>query len=160
MNKHATLDRYDLKILAALQQDGRIPFQRLSELVNLTPRPCLERVRRMEKAGIIQGYTAIIVLPEQQPGVVLLAQVALGEHGNSQRKFAKMLEETPEVLDAWLIGGNFDFMLRIGCRDLNAYRELAECWLASDSFKVEKIQTISIFQEVKRCSLPLPAQAA
>jgi len=150
MDKNATLDRIDLKILAALQQDGRIPFQRLSELVNLTPRPCLERVRRLEKAGIIKGYTAIVALPEPRHAVVVLAQVALADHAISQQAFTKELLNTPAVLDCWLVSGTYDFLIRIGCKDMNQYRELAEHWLSSTAFKIDKIITTTELQQLKR----------
>lgn len=62
MEKKPRLDRIDKKILEILSQDGRISYQKLSEQVNLTARPCLERVRLLERAGIIRGYSAIIEL--------------------------------------------------------------------------------------------------
>ena len=156
MNKNATLDRIDLKILAALQQDGRIPFQRLSEQVNLSPRPCLERVRRLEIAGVIKGYTAIIQLPEVRHAVVVLAQVALADHMVSQQAFTNELLSTPEVLDCWLVSGTFDFLIRIGCKDINQYRELAERWLCSSAFKIDKITTSTQLHEIKRADPQLP----
>jgi len=150
MDKNATLDRIDLKILAVLQQDGRIPFQRLSEQVNLTPRPCLERVRRLEKAGIIKGYTAIVELPEPRHAVVVQAQIALADHVVSQQAFTRELMATPEVLDCWLVSGSFDFLVRIGCKDINQYRELADRWLSSSAFKIDRIITTTELQQLKR----------
>lgn len=150
MDKNATLDRIDMKILAALQRDGRMPFQRLSEEVNLTPRPCLERVRRLENAGIIKGYTAIIELPEARHAVVVLAQVSLADHAVSQAAFTKALLATPEVIDCWLVSGTFDFLVRIGCKDIAQYRELAERWLSSKAFKIDKILTTTELQEIRR----------
>ncbi|MDN0082750.1 Lrp/AsnC family transcriptional regulator [Crenobacter sp. SG2305] len=150
MDKNATLDRIDLKILAVLQQDGRIPFQRLSEQVNLTPRPCLERVRRLEKAGIIKGYTAIVELPEPRHAVVVQAQIALADHVVSQQAFTRELMATPEVLDCWLVSGSFDFLVRIGCKDITQYRELADRWLSSSAFKIDRIITTTELQQLKR----------
>ncbi|SCK09554.1 Lrp/AsnC family transcriptional regulator [Vogesella sp. LIG4] len=156
MEKKFTLDRIDLKILAVLQQDGRISFQKLSEHVNLTPRPCLERVRRLEKAGIIKGYTAIVDLPQPQHAVVILAEVELADHAVSQQAFTRELLNTPEVLDCWLVSGNFDFLIRIGCRDMKQYRELAERWLNSTAFKIHKILTTTELQPIKRQRQDLP----
>lgn len=161
MEKKLTLDRIDLKILAVLQQDGRISFQKLSEHVNLTPRPCLERVRRLEKAGIIKGYTAIVDMPQPQHAIVILAEVALADHVVSQQAFTRELQNTPEVLDCWLVSGNFDFLVRIGCRDMNEYRELAERWLGSSSFKISRILTTTELQAIKRQQAlpPVPGAA-
>lgn len=85
MEKKARLDRIDKKILEILSQDGRISYQKLSEQVNLTARPCLERVRLLERAGIIRGYSAIIELPEPAHAFVIQAQIALADHGHSRR---------------------------------------------------------------------------
>lgn len=109
MEKKPRLDRIDKKILEILSQDGRISYQKLSEQVNLTARPCLERVRLLERAGIIRGYSAIIELPEPEHAFVIQAQIALADHGHSQAAFEQEVRKTPEVLDCWLVGGSFDF---------------------------------------------------
>lgn len=76
MEKKTRLDRIDHKILEILRRDGRISYQKLSEQVNLTARPCLERVRGLERDGIIRGYSAIIELPEPEHAFVVQAQIA------------------------------------------------------------------------------------
>lgn len=131
MEKKPRLDRIDKKILEILSQDGRISYQKLSEQVNLTARPCLERVRLLERAGIIRGYSAIIELPEPEHAFVIQAQIALADHGHSQAAFEQEVRKTPEVLDCWLVGGSFDFLVRIGCRNMEHYRLLADTWLTS-----------------------------
>ncbi|MGE4799815.1 Lrp/AsnC family transcriptional regulator [Yersinia hibernica] len=150
MEKKPRLDRIDKKILEILSQDGRISYQKLSEQVNLTARPCLERVRLLERAGIIRGYSAIIALPEPEHAFVIQAQIALADHGHSQAAFEQEVRKTPEVLDCWLVGGSFDFLLRIGCRNMEHYRLLADTWLTSKKFRVDKIVTITELQAIKR----------
>ncbi|CNI32087.1 Lrp/AsnC family transcriptional regulator [Yersinia mollaretii] len=150
MEKKARLDRIDKKILEILSQDGRISYQKLSEQVNLTARPCLERVRLLERAGIIRGYSAIIELPEPEHAFVIQAQIALADHGQSQAAFEQEVRKTPEVLDCWLVGGSFDFLLRIGCRNMEHYRLLADNWLTSKKFRVDKIVTLTELQVIKR----------
>ena len=71
------LDRIDLKILSVLQRDGRSTIQKLAEIVGLSPRPCLERVRRLEAAGIISGYRAVIALELLSRPVTVFAEIAL-----------------------------------------------------------------------------------
>ncbi len=144
MEKKPRLDRIDKKILEILSQDGRISYQKLSEQVNLTARPCLER------AGIIRGYSAIIELPEPEHAFVIQAQIALADHGHSQAAFEQEVRKTPEVLDCWLVGGSFDFLVRIGCRNMEHYRLLADTWLTSKKFRVDKIVTITELQAIKR----------
>ena len=87
MEKKIRLDRIDHKILEILRRDGRISYQKLSEQVNLTARPCLERVRSLERDGIIRGYSAIVELPEPEHAFVVQAQIALADHGRSQPVF-------------------------------------------------------------------------
>ncbi|MDN0113477.1 Lrp/AsnC family transcriptional regulator [Yersinia intermedia] len=150
MEKKARLDRIDKKILEILSQNGRISYQKLSEQVNLTARPCLERVRLLERAGIIRGYSAIIELPEPAHAFVIQAQIALADHGHSQAAFEQEVCKTPEVLDCWLVGGSFDFLVRIGCRNMEHYRLLADSWLTSKKFRVDKIVTLTELQTIKR----------
>ncbi|CFQ45608.1 Lrp/AsnC family transcriptional regulator [Yersinia aleksiciae] len=150
MEKKARLDRIDKKILEILSLDGRISYQKLSEQVNLTARPCLERVRLLERAGIIRGYSAIIELPEPEHAFVIQAQIALADHGQSQAAFEQEVRKTPEVLDCWLVGGSFDFLVRIGCRNMEHYRLLADNWLTSKKFRVDKIITLTELQVIKR----------
>lgn len=156
MDHKPSLDRIDLKILEVLQRDGRLPFQRLSEQVNLTARPCLERVRRLEKAGIIKGYSAIVDLPQTAPALVVLAQVSLADHVVSQQAFTREIQGTPQVLDCWLVSGSFDFLLRIGCQHIDEYRQLADHWLASSAFHIEKILTTTELQQIKRAGSAQP----
>ena len=156
MDHKPSLDRIDLKILEVLQRDGRLPFQRLSEQVNLTPRPCLERVRRLEKAGIIKGYSAIVELPRSTPPLVILAQVTLADHLVSQQAFIAEIQRTPQVQDGWMVSGTVDFLLRIGCQHIDEYRQLADAWLASTAFRIEKILTTTELQQIKRDGMAQP----
>lgn len=73
----APLDRIDEAIIDVLRHHGRITYEKLSTLVHLTPRPCLERVRKLERRGVIRGYGAIIDLQQVSPGLSLLVLVAL-----------------------------------------------------------------------------------
>lgn len=146
----ARLDRIDLQILDILQRDGRLPFQRLSEQVNLTPRPCLERVRRLEKTGVIKGYSAIVDLPRTSPPLVILAQITLADHLVSQQAFIAEIQRTPQVQDGWMVSGTVDFLLRIACQHIDEYRQLADAWLASTAFRIEKILTATELQAIKR----------
>ena len=157
MNNNMNLDRIDLKILDDLQKNGRISFQHLSELVNLTPRPCLERVRRLEKCGVIKGYAAIVQLPNPPTLMVIHAQIAMADHTVSQQLFTQELLTNPAVLDSWLTSGSYDFLVRIGCREISQYVALADGWLSSTIFKINKITTITELQQIKRAAMQQPA---
>ena len=83
----APLDRIDEAILDVLRHNGRITYEKLSSLVHLTPRPCLERVRKLERRGVIRGYSAIIDVKAVSPGLSLLVLVALSnQSGRAAQK--------------------------------------------------------------------------
>lgn len=135
------LDRIDLLILDILRHDGRITNQALSERVNLTPRPCLERVRRLERSGVIKGYRAIIELEKQPLGLRLLVLVALSNPSGraSQKAFEALVMKTPQVVECHLISGTFEYSLKMRCRDLIHYRDITEAWLDDPGISIEKI---------------------
>ena len=119
------LDRTDKKILECLQADGRISNVQLARKVNLTPTPCIERVKRLERQGYIRGYTAIL-----DPALVnasLLVFVEINLLHNSPDAFRDFREEArrlPEIMDCHLVSGNFDYLIKARVSDMKAYREL------------------------------------
>lgn len=145
------LDRIDQKIIEILKSNGRISYQRLAELVHLTPRPCQERVRKLERAGVIRGYTALVDDAEPPSGLILQLQVALASQSGraAQVAFEKEVLSRPEVLACWLVSGPFDYMLRLRCADMDAYRTLSNSWLANEAFKIEKMVSNPEMQTVK-----------
>lgn len=147
----AHLDAIDRHILDILRTDGRITWQALSEQVALTPRPCQERVRKLEKAGIIKGYTALIDPAASPRRVIVHAQVALASQSGraAQQAFEAEVRRCPEVLDCWLVSGPFDYLVRLGFPDLEAYRALTSAWLSRDTFRIEKIVGSPELQTIK-----------
>lgn len=118
------LDTIDRKILALLQQDGRMSLAALSEKVGLSPSPCLRRVRLMEKAGIIARYVAVL----NQRAVGLPVSVFVSIKLESQReealtKFGRAIARWPEVLECYLMTGPRDYLLRVVVADLSAYEQ-------------------------------------
>ncbi|SCK19005.1 Lrp/AsnC family transcriptional regulator [Vogesella sp. LIG4] len=144
------LDRIDLQIISILRHDARITYQALSEMVHLTARPCQERVRKLERAGVIRGYHAEVVLPQAE-SVVVMAQLALGDKlgRGTQLAFEQTMRDTPEVEDCWLISGEFDYQLRVRCRDLAHFRELSGSWLDDTRFRINRIVSNPQLQQIK-----------
>ncbi|WAH55366.1 Lrp/AsnC family transcriptional regulator [Pseudomonas silvicola] len=140
-NSRYTLDRIDEAILDVLRHDGRITYEKLSTLVHLTPRPCLERVRKLERNGVIRGYSAIIDTQTLSPGLSLLVLVALSNQSgrSAQRAFETTVKECPQVLDCRLISGHFDYSLRMRCKDMEHYRVLTELWLNNEELHIDKL---------------------
>jgi Lrp/AsnC family leucine-responsive transcriptional regulator len=116
------LSAIDRKILRALQEDGRMTVQAIADGVGLSASPCLRRIRQMERAGIIAGYSATV----DQKAVGLPVSVFISIKLERQRAreldaFAAAIGEWPEVMECYLMTGQFDFLLRVVCADLEAY---------------------------------------
>ena len=145
------LDRIDIKILASLQRDGRSTNEKLAAAVALSPRACLERVRRLEVAGIIVGYQAVIDLALLSKPVTVFAEITLERLGNQQR-FEHGLSAIEEVVECWEVSGTFDYLARFVCADLARY-ELLTNMLADDSkLGVARIVSHIALRPVRRFS--------
>jgi Lrp/AsnC family transcriptional regulator, leucine-responsive regulatory protein len=140
-NASPVLDRIDEAIIDVLRHQGRITYEKLSSLVHLTPRPCLERVRKLERRGVIRGYGAIIDVQMVSPGLSLLVLVALSNQSgrSAQKAFEACVKACPQVFECQLISGPFDYSLRMRCRDMEHYRVLTETWLNNDELQIDKL---------------------
>jgi len=135
------LDRIDQAIIEVLRHEGRITYQKLSERVHLTPRPCLERVRKLEQLGVIRGYGAILDEKKLTPGLSLLVLVALSNQSGraAQKAFEAKVRACSQVLECRLISGAFDYSLRMRCRDMEHYRVLTEVWFDDPDLHIDKL---------------------
>lgn len=118
------LNEIDRKILMVLQSDGRISLSDLSGKVNLSPSPCLRRIRRLERSGIISRYVAVL----DQAKVGLPVSVFVSIKLESQRvealeRFKRAIAKWPEVLECYLMTGPRDYLLRIVAADVGAYEQ-------------------------------------
>jgi Lrp/AsnC family leucine-responsive transcriptional regulator len=121
--KTPELNRIDRNILTILQQDGRISFSELARRVGLSTTPCIERVKRLERAGILRGFGAILDPELLGAGLVVFVQIRLSR--NAQDIFAQFKEaaaQLPEVQECYLVSGNFDYLIKARVADMNAYR--------------------------------------
>ena len=119
------LSRIDKKILRELQLDGRISFTELARRVGLTTTPCLERVKRMEREGVIQGYTTLLDPVSLQAALVVFVQIRLSRTSqNIFAKFKKAAMALNAVQECYLVSGNFDYLIKARVADMNAYRIL------------------------------------
>ncbi len=118
------LDDIDRKILALLQDDGRISLAALAEKVGLSPSPCLRRVRILEKAGVIARYVA--VLSQRNVGLPVSVFVSIkleSQREDALNRFSKAIARWPEVLECYLMTGPRDYLLRVVVADLAAYEQ-------------------------------------
>jgi Lrp/AsnC family leucine-responsive transcriptional regulator len=119
------LDRTDRRILECLQADGRISNVNLARKVNLTPTPCIERVKRLERQGYIRGYTALLDPEMVNASLLVFVEIDLSHNSpDAFRKFRDEARRLPEILDCHLVSGNFDYLIKARVSDMKAYREL------------------------------------
>lgn len=108
-----------------MQADGRLTNQALSERVALSPSACLARVRRLEKAGVIQGYHARLDPFMVDVGIVLFAEVTLKAHGAEDlARFDAAISEFPQIVEASHVSGSFDFLLKVVVADLDEWTRI------------------------------------
>jgi len=143
------LDRIDIKILAALQRDGRMTNQKLAEVVALSPRASLERVRRLEAAGIISGYQAVVELRELTRPVNVFVEIVL-EKQASRGRFEKRLAALDEVVECWEVSGNVDYVARFVCADMVDYEELTAGLIDDAHLGVARIVSHVALRPVRR----------
>jgi len=121
----SALDQIDRRILAALAQDGRISVAELSRRVNLSKTPCQARIRRLEAAGYILGYRAVIDPKRLGLPHVAFVEVKLTDTRKAALEaFNRAVRALPEVEQAHMIASSFDYLLKVRTRDIAAYREL------------------------------------
>ncbi len=119
------LDAIDRKILNALQANGRLSIVDLAARVNLTKTPCSERVRRLERDGVISGFSARVDPARVGLNHLTVVHVTLTQtSGNMLTDFARAVEDVPEIISCLLIAGQFDFCLQVLTRDIAHFREL------------------------------------
>jgi Lrp/AsnC family transcriptional regulator, regulator of ectoine-degradation genes len=124
------LDARDIAILRVLSTEGRIAKTALAERVGLSPTPCWDRMRRLEKAGLIEGYRAEISLKRLGPHVTVFVAAELADHTAARfRGFEDAIRRYDEVVACWALGGGFDYLLQIVTRDIDAYQRLIDAML-------------------------------
>jgi Lrp/AsnC family transcriptional regulator, regulator of ectoine-degradation genes len=127
------LDDFDLRILDAIQRNGRITKLALAEKVGLSPTPCWIRLRKLEKAGVIAGYHARLSLRALAPVASVLVEVTLENHRQTDfDRFERAVRDCPEIVACWSVGGGIDYMLKMATRDIDAYQRLIDQLLQRD----------------------------
>jgi Lrp/AsnC family transcriptional regulator, leucine-responsive regulatory protein len=115
------IDRYDARILAALQQDGRVPVVELAETVGLSPTPCARRIKALESQGIIEGYAALLHPSKVGLAVLAIVQVKLTEHTDETvARFEREIAVLDEVTHCYAMTGSYDFILQVYGEDLES----------------------------------------
>lgn len=144
------LDAIDLEILRALQADGRLTNPALCERVGLSPRACLDRVRRLEREGRIAGYRADVARDVAGPLVVVHTEVMLVDQRQATlAQFERRAARCPEVIACYLVSGPYDYLVRFACRDLDHYQRISDAWINDLSMGVARIVSHTELKTVK-----------
>lgn len=152
------LDRADLKLLELLQRDGRTTMQALSEAVHLSARATLNRVRKLEAEGMIEGYRALVSRAALGGQITAFAEIALKDQRQSSvQRFEKRMATAPEVIACYIVSGRYDYLVRLACPDLDHYHALITAWLDDPALGVEKIVTNIELATIKEfAGFPVP----
>lgn len=119
------LDRIDIKILAILQMDARIAITELAERVGLSVTPCVERIKRLEKEGVILGYHARLNPHALGLGLLVFVELKLStKSGTIFGKFKQEILKLPSVLECHLVSGDFDYLIKARIAQMTDYRTL------------------------------------
>ncbi|MCF2133147.1 MULTISPECIES: winged helix-turn-helix transcriptional regulator [Burkholderiaceae] len=119
------LDKLDRKILNLLQADGRMAMKDLAERIGLSITPCIERVRRMERDGVITGYYARVNPAKLGAGLLVFVEITLDhKSGNMFGQFRREVERIAQVLECHLISGEFDYLIKARIGEMSDYRKL------------------------------------
>lgn len=148
-----TLDSIDLAILEELQRDSRIPMVELAKRVNLSATPCVKRVKRLETEGIIQGYHAKLDPAALGRSLLVFVQASLT---NTDEKtldaFNQAMNAIPDVLECHMLGGGFDYLVKLRTRDMQSYRHFLGSVLGALE-TVKQTHTYFVMEEVKESTL-------
>jgi len=148
------LDERDLKILSVLQSEGRITKTELAERVNLSATPCWERLKKLEDAGIIEGYHARISLSKLGPCSMILMEAEINSHrAEDFLRFENALHDIPEIVECWAVGGGIDYMLKVVCQDIDSYQRLVDILLQAD-VGLKRYYTYVVTKPVKCVPVP------
>jgi Lrp/AsnC family leucine-responsive transcriptional regulator len=158
MSELTDLDRIDRRILAHLQDDGRMSNLKLAEAVALSPTAVLARVQRLTRDGFIQGYQAVLNPQLLGARMLVFVEVLLDRTTpNVFEQFRAAAQVHPPILECHMVAGGFDYLLKIRVADMEAYRQFAGSvlWQLPG---VRETRTYAVMEEVKSSSkLPLAA---
>ncbi len=156
-NTNMKLDAIDRRLLALLQENGRLPVTDLAEKAGLTTSPCLRRLKILEQAGIIRGYAALV--DQQKVGLPVSVFVSVKlemQREEALERFEATIRDCPEVVECYLMTGPRDYLLRVVAQDLAAF----EYFLKQTLTRIEGVASIEssfALSQVKHSNaLPIP----
>ena len=152
------LDRTDLKILDLLQKNGRLTMTELAHQVGLSATPCTERVRRLERDGVIEGYYARLNPQALKAGLLVFVEISLAyKSGDIFEEFRRAALRLPNVLECHLVSGRFDYLIKARLSAMSEYRALLAQLLKKIPVPAQSNSYV-VMEEIKE-GLALPVDA-
>ncbi|MEL7221322.1 MAG: Lrp/AsnC family transcriptional regulator [Bacteroidota bacterium] len=147
------LDTTDKQLLEILQQDAKINVKAVAAKLELTKTPVYDRIRKYEKEGVIEKYVAVLNRAKLKNAMVIFCSVSLESQKREEiEKFSTAIEDIPEVIECYLMGGANDFLLKVIVEDLQAYHQFSTGKLAAIP-NVSQIKSTFVLNEVKRSTV-------
>ncbi|NOZ87976.1 MAG: Lrp/AsnC family transcriptional regulator [Deltaproteobacteria bacterium] len=149
MNQVRELDEIDVRLLELLQDNGRMTSTRLAKNVGLSAPSVLDRIRKLEDRGVIEGYAALLNPAKVGRSLVAFVLVSLTFHREgSMGEFKEAVRNSPQVLECYHVSGEGDFLLKVVVKDIDSYRD----YLVRDLTRLEVVQrvtTMIVFDTLK-----------
>jgi len=143
------MDKVDKKILEILQGNAKLGTKEIANKIGLSTTPTYERIKKMEQAGIIEKYVAILNRQVLEKNIMVFCQISLSYHRKSLiESFKETISTFPEVIGCFHIAGNADFLLKVVVKDMNAFQQFALDKLTSFE-GVSNIQSSFVIEEIK-----------
>nr|WP_193078004.1 Lrp/AsnC family transcriptional regulator [Pseudomonas lundensis] len=144
-----SLTTTDVRILTALQQDGRITNQTLADQIGMSASPCWRRVRQLEEHRYIQGYRAVLDRRKIGLGVMVFVRISIGHHSEAEaKKFEEQVMLLEDVVACYSIGGDADFLLQVVARDLDSFADFAMS-VVRRLPGIKEMQSMFVLKEIK-----------
>lgn len=151
--KSSNLDKVDCSILELLQEDSLQTTKELASKLNLTTTPVFERVKRLEREGYIENYTAQLNRKKIGLPMLVFCDVSLKEHNRDYlMQFEQEIATIPEVIECHHVAGAYDYLLKIVARDINGYQDFVKNKLASLD-NIGRVQSHFVMTEVKNTTV-------
>lgn len=144
-----TIDYIDIRILEVLQRDAKINIKDLADQLNMTKTPIYERIKKMEKEGIIASYVALLNKKNIGSYITVFCSVSLDmQKAENLEQFDEAIKNLPEVVECYLTGGIADYLMKVVVKDLQGYHEFASGKLAKIAHVVQ-IKSTFVLSEIK-----------
>lgn len=154
MASEKDLDRFDREILRLITGDASLSLAEIANQVGLTPTPCWKRIRRMEQDGIILRRVALLDPAKVGLPVSVFVEIETADHSSDWlARFAKVIEQTPEIVDAWRMSGDVDYLLHVVVPDIGAYDAFYRRLIAA--VPLRNVSSRFSMERMKSAALPI-----